>query len=83
MLNRDLAEIRKRITADTGIKEVVSEFCVVLNDVAEERELHRKKKWKNNDEGKVTDIHDNGDETGFWFYAGPGPNKVCLQSGLA
>lgn len=32
---------------------------------------------------KITEIHNNGDEIGFWFEEGPGSNKICLGSGLA
>lgn len=28
--------------------------------------------------GKIIEIHDNGNEIGFWFYAGPGSNQICL-----
>jgi len=32
--------------------------------------------------GKIIEICDNGDEIGFWFYAGPGPTKSACKVGL-
>lgn len=36
---------------------------------------------QSNDEGKILETPDKGDGTGFWFYAGPGSNKTCLELG--
>lgn len=32
---------------------------------------------------EIIEIHNNGDEIGFWFEAGLGSNKICLGRGLA
>lgn len=32
---------------------------------------------------KIIEMHNNGEEIGFWFEAGFGSNKICLGRGLA
>lgn len=46
-----------------------TESCIVISGKAMTR--------------KIIEIHNNGDEIGFWFEAGLGSNKICLGRGLA